>query len=321
MKKYLLIDISNVLYRNFFAHKSSGLEISLGMSLHSALVSLNYYYRKYRPSDIVCVFDSSNWRKVYTSSGECLTHKPYKGNRRKNLTKKEAEEYALLDKAILDFYDFLKNNSSIITLKSPLLEADDIIAGFVDYVVSDRTILLSSDHDYIQLLDNEYLTIVDPIKDEELTLSEWDNSVEYFLFEKMIRGDVGDNVMSAYPRLSSKKIKEAMSSKILLNNIMNHEFVVENLNDAGELVKHTYITKDVYEENEMLMNLRKQPQFIRKKIVETILNYKKGKFNYFSFIKMCGAYRLDKILESTNNYSECLSLDGGSLELKGIAVV
>lgn len=317
-KKYLIVDISNILYRNFFAHKSSGLDIGIGMSIHSAIVSLNYFFRKYKPNDIVCVFDSSNWRKIYTKSPECLTYKPYKGNRRKNLTPKLMEEFKILDAALLDFYEFIKNNTSLITLKANLLEADDIVAGFVDYVISDRTILLSSDRDYIQLLDNEFLTIVDPIKNEELTLSKWDNSIEYFLFEKMIRGDAGDNVMSSYPKLSSKKIKEAMNDKILLNNIMNHEFVVEFIDEAGELIKKEYLTKDVYEENEMLMNLRKQPQYIRNKIYDTILNYKRSKFNYFSFIKMCGKYKLDKILESSNNYNECLSLNGGELQIKNI---
>ncbi len=316
MKKYLIIDVSNILYRNFFAHKSSGLEIGIGMTLHSAFVSINYFYQKYKPTDIVCVFDSSNWRKFYTRSDRCITYKLYKGNRRKNLTSKQLEDYKILDDTINDFYDYLKNNTSLITLKANLLEADDIVSGFVEYVVSDKTILLSSDHDYLQLLDNEYLTIIDPIKDEELTLDKWDNSVEHFLFEKMIRGDAGDNVMSAYPKLTTKKIKAAMEDKLLYTNIMNHEFIVEYLDEKGELIKKTYITKDVYEENEMLMNLKKQPHLIRNKIYETICNYTRGKFNYFSFIKMCGKYKLNNILESSNNFNQCLSLDGGKLELK-----
>ncbi len=73
MTKYLVFDISNLLYRTFFAHHTEDDITIAGLATHSALLVLNKYYRQYKPHKIVMAFDNESWRKDYTASEECIS--------------------------------------------------------------------------------------------------------------------------------------------------------------------------------------------------------------------------------------------------------
>jgi hypothetical protein len=153
----------------------------------------------------------------------------------------------------------------------------------------------------IQLLGPPNIRLIDPASGVDRTLEEWDNDPEYFLFEKCLRGDTGDNVQSAYPRLQLKKIKKAWKDPFERANIMNTTWTDPHGRE--------FVVKHLFRENQLLMDLRAQPDEIQKKIIKTILEAMKnpGTFSYFHFMKFCGKYELKKIAEQAETFVPLLS--------------
>jgi hypothetical protein len=308
MRTYLLIDMSNMLYRAFHANIKENDDILTSMCHHSALMSMQYLYNKYKPDEIVAIFDSHSWRKDYTKYG-AITHKPYKGNRRKDLTQKEKEQFEVFDGHIEEFYEYLRDYSALIVLKRNMLECDDIMAGFVDKYTDDKHIIISSDKDFIQLLNHPNVALIEPEHEKARSLADWNFDSEFFMFEKCLRGDAGDNVQSSYPRLQKKKIDAAYGDAFLTQNIMEHEFDVEVFDADGNLKKHHYKTSELYVENEILMDLRKQPDEIKKMIDSAIVKgmANRSKFDLKQFLKLCERYQLDRISGKANMFAKILN--------------
>lgn len=306
--------MSNLLYRVFHANSKESEDILIGMCHHSAFMSMNYLYKKYKPDEIVAIFDGHSWRKEITKSiNNPITHKRYKGNRRNNLTKKEEENLKVFDEHVGQLYEYLRHKTSLLVMKGSLLECDDIVAGFVDRFKDDEHLLISSDKDFIQLLDNENLTIIEPDKEKKRTLDDWDGDAKLFMFEKCIRGDSSDNVQSSYPRLRKKKILEAYHDEYLKTNIMEHEFDVEYLDEkSGDLLKKHYKTKDLFEENQLLMDLRCQPDSIKNminKVIDDAME-NRAEFDLISFIRFCSTHNLERISQNKQTFIRLLSTDG-----------
>lgn len=300
MKKNLIIDASNMLYRTFFANSKDkeAEDIIVGLCNQAALLHMRYYYNKFKPDNIIMVFDDYSWRKKYTSDlSTCITNKKYKGQRRKNLTKSQEEMLNAFDGHVNDFYELLKKRTEVIVFRKKYLEADDLIAGFTQMFEDDHNIIISADKDFIQLLSSPNVTLIDPIKDKERDLEEWDNDPSLFMFEKCIRGDTSDNVQSSYPRLLSKKIRQAHHDDYLFNNIMDHTFTIMELDENNKPCEVEYSTAELYEENQLLMDLTMQPDGIKKIIKKTIEKSLKnvGKFDYYKFMRFCAQHDMERI--------------------------
>lgn len=310
MTVHMTVDMSNILYRVFFAHIKESFDVNVGMCHHTALLTLNKYFNKFKPDELVLAFDSHSWRKAYTEDlNECVTYKKYKGNRRTNMSDSDREKLEKFDSHIQELIDMFKDETRIIVLHRKWLEADDLIAGYIQEHPDDSHILISADKDFMQLLVRNDLKLIDPDSEKERTLDEYDNDPDYFMFVKSIRGDAGDNVMSAYPRLRSTKIKEAYRDPLTMTNILKHEFKVLINDDDGNVIEKEFITEDVINENILLMDLTAQPEHIRELIVKEINQAKenRGKFNYMKFLRFCGKYDLIRIRDSIDNFVPMLS--------------
>lgn len=330
MQTYLIIDANNILYRSFFAGLSqkrpnhlSGIggfidsieemqpaNIDSSMAMHKALNYLNKYYKKYNCNDVVMVFDPLvSWRKVYTKNKQVAkTHKVYKAHRRENLTPSEKERLKIFDEHLNEFYALIKEKTGVITLRKHYIECDDFIARFTQNYKDDKHIIISSDKDFIQLLGNGNVTLINPDTDEPRDLAEWDYDSNFFMFEKCIRGDRGDNVLSSYPRIRQPKIVEAYKNDFVKTNIMNHEFTVDNM-ENGEVKQYTYKTADLFEENQLLMDLTKQPDYIKELIDDGITEAlsTRGKYNHAAFLQFCTRNQMDNIIKDVTNYAALLS--------------
>lgn len=312
-KTTLLFDANNILYRTFFGHIDEDEEVIIGMCHHAALWSFNKFYRAYPADEIVVAFDSYSWRKEYTNNGDCITYKKYKGHRRKDLTPKQQKKLDAFDLHVKEFANMLKTQTSLIVLEANLLEADDLIAGYVQKFKDNKHILISSDKDYMQLLVKHNLTLIDPDSGKPRSLSEWNNDPELFLFEKCFRGDASDNIMSAYPRLRKTKLVQAYTDEFLKENLMQNEFTIlvnsDEEADEAPIKELKFKTEDVFYENQYLVDLEKQPKGIRKRIDKTIedaLN-NRSTFNYVSFVKFCTKYDLKNILDRLDNFVPMLA--------------
>ncbi len=304
MTKYLVFDISNLLYRTFFAHHTEDDITIAGLATHSALLVLNKYYRQFKPHKIVMAFDNQSWRKDYTASEACISKKPYKGNRRQGMTPREKIKYDQFCAHLAEFQVIIRDHTSVITLSNEGLEADDLVAGFVQMQTLDpenHITIVSGDGDFIQLLGTPNVRLIDPATGKDRTLEEWDGDAEYFLFEKCLRGDRGDNVQAAFPRVRSTTIKKAYTNEFEKTNLMNQTW---KGTDGTE-----YIVKHLFKENQLLMDLRCQPEDIQVKIMTTILAALKnpGTFSYFHFMKFLGKYELKKVAEQADQFVNMLS--------------
>ncbi len=301
--KYLVLDISNLLYRTFYADKSEDDITLAGLAQHQALLTLNKYYREQQPDKIVMAFDRRSWRIEYTKSEKCISGKLYKGNRRKGLTPKEREKYELFLGHLRDFETLMREHTSVICLAGEGLEADDLVAGFVQTHASgaNEIVMVSTDKDYIQILKNINTKLINPADGKERTLDDWNGDADLFMFEKCIRGDPGDNVQSAYPRVRRTRILKAWDDPLERVNMMEEVWVNHEKNEMR--------VKELYAENQLLMDLTKQPPVWRKTmdniIKENVEN--PGKYNFFEFLKFCGRFDMKRVTDNAETFAKMLS--------------
>jgi hypothetical protein len=316
MKTNVILDVSNLFYSSFYAHSKEQDNILLAMANKSFMDIINKYSRETKSDEVVLAFDGSrNWRKSYTKNAPdadnpgCLTYKKYKGHRREKMTDKEKQKLEVFDKHVIEFREMLKEYTGLLILHNDRLEADDLIAGFIKMHPGEKHLIVSQDRDYLQLLRYSHVSILDPKTGKQLTLIEYDHDPDFFMFQKCIRGDAGDNVISSYPRIREPKIKAAYEDDYELTNLLNHEFDVEYLcPKTGTLVKRHYVTKDVFEENAMLMDLTSQPTAV-KEIMNTSIKQSlenRGTYHMVKFLRFCNRMDFQHIIQNITNYNKLL---------------
>ncbi len=304
--KRLVVDTANLLFRVASAHGKYGPqgtpEEKAGLSLHIALNSLNKFYKQFKPDQIAVTFEgANNWRKKYTNSSKCLSGRVYKANRVKDPSMIPFFEL------IAAFEDLVRQHTSLICLTHPELEGDDIFAGYVKRFADagDQVIGISGDKDFVQLLKHKNFTLINPDSGKPRTLIDvcGVDDANFFMFEKAMRGDKGDNVFPAYPRVQKKRLLKCMSDEYELTQIINEKW---SYTDPDTGAVREYRVGDLFEENITLMDLESQPAEI-KALIETTLDEclaNHGKFNFFQFTKFCGKYGLKQIAENVQQFAD-----------------
>lgn len=314
----MVVDTANILFRVAAAHgkyNTSGTpEEQAGLAMHMALNTLNKYYKQFKPDQLAMTFEGAkNWRKDYTRSSKCLSGKIYKANRVKDPSMVPFFEL------IAAFEQLARKHTTLVCLSNENLEGDDLFGGYVQRftAVGDEVIGLSGDRDFAQLLKLKNFTLINPdngkprlIKD----LCDIDDP-EYFMFEKAIRGDKGDNVFPAFPRVQKKRLMKAFSDEYEFVKLMNETWTATDP-DTG--VEKQFRVGDLFEENMKLMNLECQPDNIKQIIADTLdhelVNH--GKFSFFHFQRFCGKFGLKQIAENSTNFVNMFSVTGQRSPLK-----
>lgn len=299
--KYLIIDTSNLLYRTFYANPNQEDGIALGMAMHSAFLTINKYYKLYKPDKIILCFDRDNWRKSYTMSDACYSKAIYKGMRRIDSTPSQRQQYADFLKHISEFEALMSEHTTIVCLAEKLLEGDDCIAAWVtrNQEPTDEHIIISGDGDMVQLLQFANTRLVDPATGKEKLCAD----PKYYLFLKLFRGEPKstDNVQSAYPKLRETKIAAAYVDPFALTNLRNDVWTNQDGREmsVGKLL----------DENKLLMDLTAQPEDIQDLMDLVVVRGKlaKKKFSHFHFMKFLGKYELKKIAEQLESFVPMLS--------------
>ena len=319
MTKYLLIDTANTFFRaRHAAHRQSDTWDRLGFALHVTLASVNKAWRDQRADHVVFCLEGRSWRKDY--------YEPYKKNRavaRAALTEAEQEEEKLFWETFDNLKTFLQEKTNCTVLRHENLEADDLIAGWIQSHPNDEHVIVSSDTDFYQLLNTnvkQYNGISDELHTLEGIFDKKGNRVidkktkeakqipepDWILFEKCIRGDPTDNVFSAFPGVRKTKLLEAYGDRsnqgFAWNNLMLQRWTDHN----G--VEHKVL--DDYHRNRVLVDLTAQPEDIKVKIYETIQDNSKTLSRPMvgaQFLKFCGKYDLVKLSENSSSFSDFLS--------------
>ena len=71
----------------------------------------------------------------------------------------------------------------------------------------------------------------------------------------------------------------------------------------------TYKVSELFAENQLLMDLSKQPDAVKdiiNRCIDAEMEAHK-KYNHFNFVKLCGSNGLQRIVESSNQYMKFLS--------------
>lgn len=316
--KRLIFDTANILFRVAAAHGKYGPqgtpEEKAGLAMHMALNTLNKYYKAFKPDQLAVTFEGhNNWRKAYTNSEQCISKRLYKGHRVKDSS---MEPFFALIKS---FEELAREHTSLVCLSHPKLEGDDIFAGYVARFAEqgDEVIGVSGDRDFVQLLKYKNFKLINPDTGKPRTLVEvcGVDDAEYFMFEKAFRGDTGDNVMTAYPRVQKKRLQKALTDEYELIKLMNETWKFKDPDTGAET---EYRVGDLFEENQILMNLERQPDDIKAIINETLDHelVHHGKFSLFHFTKFCGKFGLKQIAENSTQFANMFSVTGQKSPLK-----
>ena len=323
--KYLIVDTANTFFRaRHAAHRQSDTWDRLGFAIHVTLSSIAKAFRDQRADHVVICLEGRSWRKDF--------YEPYKKNRavaRAALTEAEAEEDRLFWETFDELKTFLYEKSNCTVLRHESLEADDLVAGWIQAHPKDEHVIVSSDTDFYQLLTEkvvQYNGITDelhttkgifdkkgsPVKDKKTKEAKTIPDPKWILFEKCMRGDPSDNIFSAFPGVrtkgSSKRIglEEAFADRenkgFNWNNMMLQRWVDHN----GE--EHRVL--DDYERNRILVDLTAQPENIKKLITDTISTnsiVKSVPQIGTKFLKFCGKYDLKRISENAQTHVDFLT--------------
>ena len=321
---YILVDTANTFFRA--RHVINGdADIKLGMAFHITLNSVKKAWQDFQGSHVIFCLEGRSWRKDY--------YEPYKRNRsdaRAAHTEKEAEEEKVFWEAFDTFKDFIVEKTNCTVMQHPRLEADDLIAGWIQSHPNDNHIIISTDTDFVQLIApnvKQYNGVIETtithegifdakgkyVIDKKTQLPKAIPNPEWLLFEKCMRGDTSDNVFSAYPGVrtkgTSKKVglTEAFEDKegkgFAWNNLMLQRWTDHN----G--VEHRVL--EDYERNRRLIDLSHQPDDIKEIIKETITQATQANKNIsqvgIRLIKFCNLYDLKKIADQAQAYAEPLN--------------
>jgi 5'-3' exonuclease len=295
------------------------------MAFHITLNSVKKAWQDFDGSHVIFCLEGRSWRKDF--------YAPYKAQRtaaRAAHTEKEADEEKIFWEAFDTFKDFIIEKTNCTVMQHPRLEADDLIAGWIQGHPNDNHIIISTDTDFVQLIApnvKQYngvmeTTITDKgifdakgklVIDKKTQLPKPIPDPEWLLFEKCVRGDTSDNVFSAYPGVrtkgTSKKVglQEAFADRqdkgFNWNNLMLQRWTDHN----GE--EHRVL--EDYERNRRLIDLSHQPDDIKEIIKEAIASGTSANKNIsqvgIRLIKFCALYDLKKISDQAQAYAEPLN--------------
>ena len=319
---YAIVDLANMHSRAKYVAKGN-VDDKIGIALSITLASIRKAWNDFNANHVVICSEGRSWRKD--------VYKPYKANRteaKNALTPREREEDDLFWASLSEFQEFLAEKTNCTILQHPELEADDLIAGWIQAHPNDNHVIVSTDSDFAQLIAKnvsqyngvaETLTKHDgvfdakgrPVIDKKTKERKPAPDPEWLLFEKCIRGDKKDNVFSAFPGVRKKGSKnkvgllEAYADKKVKGFAWNNLMLQRWTDHEGK--EHRVL--DDYNRNVMLIDLSAQPEQIRQTINDVINNAPKKAIPQVGIrlMKFCATWGLESISDQVESYSKVLS--------------
>ena len=331
-KTYLIVDTSHLLHRTFHVTKGD-IWTRVGLTIHIMLESVKKCWNQFEADHVVFCLEGRSWRRAF--------YEPYKKNRDAqyaNKSQAESEESEIFWDAINSLIQFLDTKTNCTVIQNPICEADDLVARWVQMHPNDKNVIISGDTDFIQLLSDNVI-IYDGVRNATLKRNEIlnekghrchfivksdskvkilkevkkgeayevdSNWPEWSLFIKLVRGDSGDNVFSAYPKVRLNDIKKAFDDKDDQGYNWNN-FMLARWTDHNGI---DHRVKDCFERNKVLIDLTAQPEEIKETLDETIAAASMPKTNKqigLHFLKFAGTYELKRISEHPEDYTVFLS--------------
>ena len=244
----ILLDFSQTMIGSFMAMGKGSIVVEEDLLRHTVLNSIRQYKHQFRHVDhggfVICCDSPKNWRKE--------SFPEYKANRKKRRETDSTDWTSLfefLHQMIADLREYFPYK----VMRVESAEADDIIAVLTQEEMKNPTTIISSDKDFIQLQKYEGVQQWSP-----LTKSFVKGNPEESLWEKLIKGDVGDgvpNILSSDDTLVTEGKRQRPVSKKKM------ELWKTDRSDWNEDMKRNF------NRNEMMVDLEKTPESIRINII------------------------------------------------------
>ena len=322
MATYVLVDTLNTFFRARHVVRGD-IDTKVGMAIHITLNSIKKAWNDFDADHVVFCLEGRSWRKDF--------YEPYKRNRKETrdaMTPAQAEEDAVFFEIFDEFKNFVTDKTNCTVLQNPVLEADDLIAGWVQNHPHDNHVIISTDGDFAQLIapnvrqyngvSNTIITHEgyfddkkrEPVIDKKTGEPKPAPDPAFMLFEKCMRGDTSDNVFSAYPGVRKKGTKnkvgllEAFADKenkgYNWNNMMLQRWIDHNGDEHRVL--------DDYTRNVTLCDLTAQPDHIRQEINNTIQSTDSKNITQVGMrlMKFCAKWDMQRIADQAATYAEPL---------------
>jgi 5'-3' exonuclease len=319
MSTYILVDTANTFFRARHVVRGS-IDDKVGMALHITLAGVKKAWNDFDADHVVFCLEGRSWRKDF--------YEPYKRNRqvaRDKMTVTESEEDTVFWEIFDEFKNFVSEKTNCTVMRHPQLEADDLIAGWVQSHPNDNHVIISTDGDFAQLIApnvKQYngiqdVTIThegyfdkkgDRVIDKKTKLEKPAPEPDFMLFEKCMRGDTSDNVFSAFPGVRKKGTKnkvgliEAYADKDSKGYNWNNMMLQRWVDHEG--VEHRVL--DDYTRNVTLCDLTAQPADIREIINNTIAENatpKEVSQVGMRLMKFCAKWDMQRIADQAQLYA------------------
>jgi len=267
MKRIVLIDGHNLLFRMFYGipapiKNSKGKDIR---GLIGFIGSLKKIADKFKPYSLYVIFDSET-----SKNSNLAIDNGYKANRidYSNIVEEENpfSQLSLIKKALAYL------NISYLEVENN--ETDDLIASIVSKITNEyEYIIVSTDSDFIQLIDNNVFLYVPRGKNSLLynkkgVIKKYNVAPEKYVIFKALVGDKSDNIKGV------KGIGNITAAKILKYNSIQ-EFISNN--SYSRLSNILLLNKEVIIKNQKLIELNKLldiSEIIFNELSDTIYNSK-----------------------------------------------
>jgi|TARA_B110000879_G_scaffold151994_1_gene196780 5'-3' exonuclease len=323
MATYILVDTANTFFRARHVVRGD-LDTKVGMALHITLAGVKKAWQDFNADHVVFCLEGRSWRKDF--------YLPYKRNRqvaRDKMTVVESEEDTAFWEIFDEFKNFVTEKTNCTVMRHSQLEADDLIAGWVQAHPNDNHVIISTDGDFAQLIApncKQYNGIQDITITHEGYFDKKGNHVidkktkeakpaphpDFMLFEKCMRGDTSDNVFSAYPGVRKKGTKNKVGLIEAYDDKSNKGFNWNNMMlqrwTDHEGAEHRVL--DDYQRNVVLCDLTAQPKEIRDIINETIDENAKPKQVQqvgMRLMKFCAKWDMQRIADQAQYFAEPLN--------------
>ena len=256
----LLIDGLNTFIRVFSAIPTTNEDgVHIG-GIVGFLRSIGYTINMVRPTRTIIVFDgkggSTRRRKIFPQykMGRKMSHRL---NRTHDFLTREEEKKMMIFQLnrIVEYLECLP----VTLINMDGIEADDVIGYCAKHIFDNKSTIMSTDKDFLQLID-ENIRVYSPTKkkmyDEEKVVEEYGISSHNFLLYRMLDGDVSDSI----PGIKGVGLKSLLKYFPFLEN--SHKYTIQDVIKSAKAKKDIYklceeITKsgDKLVLNEKLMDL------------------------------------------------------------------
>lgn len=275
----LLVDGDNALYRAYY--KFTNLT-NKKREPTSIIFGFPYVLRKvvnqFHPKAVYCVFDS----------GSSVIRRSFLPDYRKREQKLgfDSEGFNNQKQVIQEFIRLF--NVAVVREYNPEIkvEADDLIYSLSREFKNEKTIIVSADKDFNQLV-SDNLSIFNPFKDVHITIDNFNKifnlSPSEFLDYLILTGDKSDNI-PGYPGMGDKRGME------FINNYGSIKAYLEDNNNSYSKKIDKDALQALYKLNRLLINLR----YYNLKYVKTKPTIFLPKTDTTEFRKICMRYDISK---------------------------